>query len=117
MLAGMPRLYSNGDGFSREREARTRKVSRAPASRSITISSTKGDEGEAAVRDISTHGCCVGTQADWLRLGVFISLRLEEEIAVMGIVRWVRDGSAGVEFLRPLQPRQGAWDAFAEDDV
>jgi hypothetical protein len=59
--------------------------------------------------DISTHGCCVCGAVEGLRNGSFISLRLGQEAPLQGIVRWVRDAAAGIEFLRPLTREQPEW--------
>ena len=115
MLAEMPRLYGHDHGARAPRDARTRKVSRTPVHRGVWIASKHGCEAEATVRDISTHGCSIRSDADWLRLGGFLSLEVEADAAIMGIVRWVRDGAAGIEFLRPLQAGQPAWDALIAD--
>ncbi len=114
-MDALPRLRSSGNLLSGERESRTRKVSRAPRHRSVSIGSSSSQTSEATIRDASTHGCRINSDASWLRLGAIISIRLEDDAGVMGIVRWVRDGAAGVEFLQPLTPGQDAWESLFED--
>lgn len=80
----------------------TRKASRRPARGEVAIRSSHGDRTQARLHDFSAFGCNIITDAPWLRLGSFITLTLSEDVTVQAIVRWVRDGSCGVEFLRPL---------------
>ena len=54
------------------------------------------------IQDISVHGCHLETDAGWMRLGQFVSLRLSSDWTIQAVVRWVRDHRAGVEFLRPI---------------
>lgn len=93
----------------------TRAVARHRCDRGISIGSSGSQVCDATVRDASSHGCRVDSQADWLRMGAFVSIRPDDESVVMGIVRWVRGGSAGIEFLQPLDPAGGAWHALLDD--
>ena len=62
------------------------------------------------IADLSTHGCCLRSEADWLRLGSFVSISLgEDEPGLQAIVRWVRDGACGLEFLRPVPSDRPEW--------
>ncbi len=54
------------------------------------------------IQDISVHGCHLETDAGWMRLGQFVSLRLSSDWTIQAVVRWVHDHRAGVEFLRPI---------------
>ena len=80
----------------------TRKASRRPARGEVAVRSSHGDRTQAGLHDFSAFGCNIISDAAWLRLGSFVTLTLSEDISTQAIVRWVRDGSCGVEFLRPL---------------
>lgn len=54
------------------------------------------------MRDVSIFGCALESDATWLRGGMFLSLVLAESWSIQALVRWVRGGRAGVEFLRPI---------------
>ncbi len=87
----------------------TRKIARRPASAEVQISSPQGEKAGALLRDISAYGCNLASDAAWLRPGAFITLMLGTERSVQGIVRWRREASSGIEFLRPIP--------FAEADL
>jgi hypothetical protein len=80
----------------------SRKVDRRPVTGMVIIQSNNGDRTTGRLRDISTYGCNLACDADWLRMGRFISLRLAKDWTIQAIVRWTRDGIAGIEFLRPI---------------
>ena len=79
-----------------------RKAQRQSADCPVFVISSAGERSEARLHDISPHGCNLSSEAEWLRLGKFVTLRLDEERSLPAIVRWARDGVAGVEFLRPI---------------
>jgi PilZ domain len=80
----------------------TRRATRLRSQARALIRSNHGERGKALIRDVSVHGCSLDTDAAWLRLGQFVSLRLSTEWTIQAIVRWSRDGRVGVEFLRPI---------------
>ena len=80
----------------------TRKAARRPARGVVAVRSSHGDKIRAELHDFSAFGCNIVSDASWLRMGSFITLKLSEDISVQAIVRWVRNGSCGAEFLRPL---------------
>ena len=90
-------------------EPQRRIVERKPFNGKVVIESSMGDRTIATVRNISPFGCNLRSDAEWLRLGRFITIRLSAERSIQAIVRWVRDGSAGVEFLRPIDLAEAEW--------
>ncbi|MDP3907292.1 PilZ domain-containing protein [Novosphingobium sp.] len=80
----------------------TRRASRRPARGTVAVRSSHGDRTRAELHDFSAFGCNIVSDATWLRIGSFITLTLSEDSTTQAIVRWVRSGSCGVEFLRPL---------------
>jgi len=80
----------------------TRRVSRRPAFGLALVQSNHGDRAKARLRDISAYGCNLVVDATWLRLGLFVAIRPSSDRSIQAIVRWVRDGACGVEFLRPI---------------
>ncbi len=117
MEPAIPRLARSLDFSGNANRPRTRRVERHLVNREAMVSSTKGDAIIAALANISTHGCNIQIDAGWLRIGSFISLALADEKPVQGIVRWLRGGSAGIEFLRPLTPDLAVWmDMLSDPD-
>lgn len=86
-----------------------RKEPRISARYEAIIESSKGQSEEVLLIDVSMHGCCVETEADWLRNGSFVSIGLDDQPKLSAIVRWVRDGSVGMEFLRPIPTDRDEW--------
>ena len=77
-------------------------VARKPTRGSVLVQNSRGDRCIALLRDISTYGCNLLTEAEWMRPGNYITIRLGSERTIQAIVRWTRDGAKGVEFLRPI---------------
>jgi PilZ domain len=96
-----PRLAASEPAHDASR-AMTRKADRRPVSGSVLIQSGGGEQISARLRDLSAYGCNLACEADWLRLGRFISIRIGSDRTIQAIVRWSRDGTTGVEFLRPI---------------
>ena len=101
MSAKLPRLVANDPRLATPR-ALTRKAERRPVTGAVVIQSNAGERTSARLRDISVYGCNLGCEADWLRMGRFITLRLGKDRTIHAIVRWARDGATGIEFLRPI---------------
>lgn len=76
------------------------------AARLIALS---GEDAGALLVDVSFHGCCVRSDASWLRNGRFVSIHLDPDAPLEAVVRWIRDGSIGLEFLRPVPVSSHAW--------
>lgn len=114
MLASMPRLYGGDEARTAVGEAR--RVSRKPSNLDVTIASAQGAETPVVIGDISTYGCSIGRNADWLKQGVFVWIRAGGESAVIGIVRWIREEAAGIEFVRPLAPGGYGLASLIEDE-
>ena len=91
-------------------QPRTRKVARRKVTDSFaTIFSTRG-EIAARIKDISIQGCSVSFSIGELRMGQFIQIGMNGHDPVTGIIRWVNEGTAGIEFLAPL-----TWAIAAQD--
>lgn len=80
----------------------TRRVVREQARAAASLRTHGGEETATALTDVSTHGCCIRVEERTLRLGQFVALSLTDAGTVQAIVRWVRGGQAGLEFLRPV---------------
>ncbi|PLK25689.1 PilZ domain-containing protein [Novosphingobium sp. TH158] len=94
-----------------------RKAARSKVRAIASITSVDGKREGARLRDISTLGCAIRSEADWVRTGGIVSISLGRGKPVDGIVRWTRDGAAGIEFLRPLtRDRQDWMDQIAMQD-
>ena len=81
---------------------RSRRAVRRQSDLIVSVTVSSGEQAEAAVRNVSTFGCNLQSNVPWLRLGRFITIGFEGERAIKGIVRWVRDGFVGIEFLRAI---------------
>ena len=86
-----------------------RKAARTPFSGKVMVSSDMGEQASVPLRNISPFGCNIVLDADWLRTGRFVSLRLSAHRSIQAIVRWARNGSAGLEFLRPIEMDEADW--------
>jgi hypothetical protein len=101
-MTAMPRLTAETKPGHGERTLRARQADRKIVSGSIAVESSAGQSEDAELRDISAFGCNIRVSADWLKTGKFVTLRLAKTRQVQAIVRWTRDGVAGLEFLRPI---------------
>jgi PilZ domain len=80
----------------------TRRSTRRIAGTVATVRTAGGERCRARIRDVSVFGCSIVTEADWLRTGIFVTIQLSPEWSIQAIVRWARDGTGGVEFLRAI---------------
>jgi hypothetical protein len=99
-------------GFGAIREAvlrGQRKVHRSRVHARALVTSSRGDSAAMIIANISTHGCNVRGDAAWLRIGSFVGVALEGTPMLLAIVRWARDGSAGLEFMRPIAHGNTPW--------
>jgi hypothetical protein len=108
MTNGLARLEAVESATDRRREPRH------PARASARLSSSRGESAVAALSDVSTHGCAVSLEQPWLRSGAFVSIAIAQEQGLeappmQAIVRWVREGSAGMEFLAPIPADRTEW--------
>jgi len=108
MSGQIARLQSLPADVRRER----RKVSRYPAEVTALLRAASGAEAIVRLADVSTHGCNVRGEVAWLRTGIFVSIGFDEEPPLQAIVRWMRDGAAGMEFLRPVPRERKEWHAL-----
>ena len=86
-----------------------RKVRRSLVHVEARVTSSRGDRAAMTIGNVSMHGCNVRGDTVWLRIGSFVGVALDEGPPLQAIVRWVRDGSAGLEFMRPVAPGNRAW--------
>lgn len=105
MNASMARLES---GLPKVKPDRRREL-RFTAWHDAILESSQGHRDNVLVADISMHGCSVRSEASWLKPGCFVSLGLNESQMLQAVVRWVRDGAAGMEFLRPVPSDHSDW--------
>ncbi|MEQ1497867.1 MAG: PilZ domain-containing protein [Novosphingobium sp.] len=80
----------------------TRRATRRIAEAVGTVRSSHGDRSRVRIRDVSVYGCNLAGDADWLRTGMFVSVQLASDWSIQAVVRWARDGTCGIEFLRPI---------------
>lgn len=92
----------------------TRKGTRRPASSLVLVTSSHGDRAKALLRDISIYGCNLVSEAGWLRTGCSSASGSIPSARFKPLLRWSREDTCGVEFLRPIpdaagQELSGAW--------
>lgn len=93
---------------SRPPRPQTRRTTRLLTSECVVIQSNHGDRSEADLRNVSTFGCSLQSDALWLRPGLFVAIALADDWTVHAVLRWVREGRAGAEFLRPISQAEAA---------
>ncbi len=76
--------------------------------------SSTGQETNVQLAEVSLHGCRITISEPWLRNGMFVSIGLGDEPMLEAIVRWVRGGDAGMEFLWPIPPERREWHELAD---
>lgn len=89
-----------------------RKAHRYTAEAAATLHSSHGESASVILADVSTHGCNVQGELDWLRAGSFVSIAFGDEPLLSAVVRWIRDGAAGMEFLQPIPAARTEWHAL-----
>lgn len=78
------------------------------------LESSRGDNADVLLSEVSMHGCRIKCEETWLRTGSFVAIGLEEGPMLQAIVRWIRDGNVGMEFLRPIPPERAEWHDLME---
>lgn len=73
-----------------------------------------GTRCPAVITDVSLYGCCVTADAAWLRSGRYVTIALAGGLPVDAVVRWTRDGEAGVELLHALPTHRTDWRALID---
>ena len=99
---------------SSEKGAERRRAPRYPTWTEATLHSMQGKTFKVMLVDVSAHGCSVRLKAGDLRAGNFVSVGFADEPPLQAIIRWVRNGSAGMEFLRPIPPERSDWLALMD---
>jgi hypothetical protein len=108
-MAGIPKLIEAGEAIGFRIRPNRREVSRYRTKAAVEVANTSGAKAAMSVEDISSHGCSIKGDVQWLRLGMILSIVLANEQPVQAVIRWVRGGKAGVEFFRPLTAAQSGW--------
>ena len=102
-LENIPEIDESKSGANRRREPRFATWFDA------YIENSHGNCANIQLAEVSMHGCRIQTREPWLRVGGFVSIRIEESARLQAIVRWVRDGAAGMEFLRAIPADCREW--------
>ncbi|MBV1916499.1 MAG: PilZ domain-containing protein [Sphingomonadaceae bacterium] len=86
-----------------------RKEPRFAASFEARLENARGDAADVLLAEVSLHGCRVQCAESWIRTGSFISIGIADAAKLQAIVRWVRDDSVGMEFLRAIPDERTEW--------
>lgn len=81
---------------------RQRSGPRLNAAVTLVVSTEPSGRVKATLTDISEQGCHLRIEDGLLGLGQIVVLRMCVCDDVRGVIRWVRDEEAGLEFLKPL---------------
>lgn len=73
------------------------------------LETAHGDRAQVRIAEVSLHGCRIKGDMHWIRTGAFVSVAAEGGRKLQAIIRWVRDDSAGMEFLRPVPKECTEW--------
>lgn len=110
MPATMPRL----SGGIRESKPGRRRESRYATTQEAALRTSKGDSAMVTLSDVSLQGCAIECSEAWLRVGSFVTVAVNGGEPLTAIVRWIRDGHAGMEFMAPIPPERTEWLDIAE---
>ncbi len=80
----------------------SRRSQRRPVSVPTQCRTQSGLRDRGQITDLSAEGCCVQIRGHYFRTGVRLFVRPDGLEGLTGIVRWVVDDIAGVEFDRPI---------------
>ena len=94
-----------------------RKVARVPAWAKAHLRSADGERSDAVLIDLSTYGLRLRSAVKWLRVGRYIEVEIEGDQPLQAVVRWQRDGEAGLEFLRPIPADRAGWNALLDSPL
>ncbi|GGY95370.1 hypothetical protein GCM10011614_07590 [Novosphingobium colocasiae] len=91
------------DPFERRRETRHNSAV------TVMLQFASGSRTSVQLTDVSLHGCCIRGDSDRLHQGRILSIGLNDHPMLDAIVRWVRDDTAGMEFLHPVPVERREW--------
>jgi hypothetical protein len=114
-MASISKLIPAAEAEQSRRPSDRRRIGRRSVKAIVAVSNASGSRATMDVEDLSTHGCSINGDAAWLRIGMILAIRLEDDAPVQSITRWIRGDAAGVEFFRPLSPEHGCWHQLLED--
>lgn len=96
------------------RRVERRRDKRVRAQIEAVLQRSSGERSEVQLIDVSANGCNVAGTLDGLRPGSFVSVGIGEHPLLGAIVRWVRCGEAGMEFLRAIPTDREEWHAILD---
>lgn len=109
MTVKLARLQNIPENANMERRQARRRERRYETWFDATLETAHGDRAEIRIAEVSLHGCRIRGDLNWLRNGAFVSVAVEGGRRLQAIIRWVREGSAGMEFLRPVPHECTEW--------
>ena len=106
-LSSMP-VQHDADAANRRREPRFAALAEA------IMHHSGGMRSRVLIADVSRHGCCIRSESHLPQQGAFVTIGLGQEPMQPGVIRWIRDDSAGMEFLRPIPSDRREWFTIME---
>jgi hypothetical protein len=61
-----------------------------------------GLRDKGRISDLSSEGCCISTDSLFIKVGARVVIRPDGLEGLTGIVRWISEDKAGVEFDTPV---------------
>lgn len=109
MTVKLARLQNIPEDADLKRRQARRREPRFETWFDATLETAHGDRAEIGIAEVSLHGCRIKGTPSWLRTGGFISIAVDGGRKLQAVVRWVREDSAGMEFLRPVPQECTEW--------
>lgn len=109
MAVKLARLQSIPENANLARLQARRRERRFETWFDATLETAHGDRADIRIAEVSLHGCRIKGDMDWIHTGAFVSIAAEGGRKLQAIIRWVREGSAGMEFLRPVPQECTEW--------
>jgi PilZ domain len=116
MTVPLARLDNIPEPLSKAAPATRRREPRFSTWHDARLENAHGDSATVLLAEVSLHGCRIRADQPWLRTGAFVAISLAEGPGLQAIVRWVRDGAAGMEFLRPIPDHCSQWHELMDAD-
>ena len=98
----MTRLTAKNPSAKTAASQQPRREGRVRVKADAAIGKHGADMNRACLQGLSPHGCNVRTGTSAFGVGEFVIIRFDGTPGIKGIVRWVRDGEAGIEFTSSL---------------
>ncbi len=108
-MVKLARLENIPESENRPRQQARRREHRYETWFDAKLETTHGDGVDVRVSEVSLHGCRIKGDVSCIRTGTFVAISAEGGRKLRAIIRWVREDTAGMEFLRPVPAECTEW--------